>query len=63
MKWLKVDSKGNPIKPNSGWHIPNYISGDFKITNNNGKYVLAKNGETIGTFKTLKEAKAKAESI
>lgn len=64
MKWIKVDYKGEPIihKKNS-WNIPNYISGDFKITNDNGKYTLYNKGEKIGTYKTLKEAKAEAEKI
>lgn len=62
MKWLKVDRDGKPIAHNSGWHIPNYISGEYKITNNNGKYILTKNNIKIGEFKTLKEAKAKAEA-
>lgn len=62
MKWIKVDYKGDVIRPNTGWHLCNYKSGAFEIINAGGKYILKKDGDVIGTFKTLKAAKATAEA-
>lgn len=64
MKWVKVDHyTGKPIT-DKGWHICDYISGEYKaIVTDNGKWILTKNENEIGIFKTLKEAKAQAENI
>ena len=64
MKWVKIDHyTGKPIAHNSGWHIVDYVSGDFKIINDCGRYILTQNGNQINSFKTLKEAKAQAENV
>lgn len=64
MKWVKVDQyTGKPIPNKDGWHICDYISGDYKIISDNGKWILTKAGKTLGTYKTLKAAKAEAEKI
>lgn len=60
MKWTKVKKDGTSITTN-GWHICHYKCGEYMIINDYGKFVLTKNGNTIGTFKTLKIAKAMAE--
>lgn len=63
MKWTKVDQYTNqPVARNSGWHIVDYISGDYRIVSDNGKWILRKSDELIAVFKTLKEAKAYAEN-
>ena len=58
MKWIKVDHfTGKPITT-KGWHICDYISGDYKIiVNDNGKWTLTYKGNEVETFKTLKAAK------
>lgn len=62
MKWTKVDhTTHQPIARNSGWHIVDYISGDYVISDVYGRWVLRKNGKLIRVTKTLKEAKAIAE--
>ena len=62
MKWIKIDHyTGKPIS-DKGWHICDYIAGEYKaIVTENGKWILTKNVNTIGTFKTLKAAKSEAE--
>lgn len=67
LTWSKVDHFTNkPYKrDNSGdWHIVDYISGDFRISElPNGDRELTKGGRKLGIFKTLKAAKAYAETI
>ena len=65
MKWIKTDRyTGKPIAHNSGWHIVDYISGDFKITQlANRKMMLLLNGKNKGTFNTLRDAKSRAEEL
>ena len=65
MKWIKIDHyTGKPVAHNSGWHIVDYVSGDFKITQwENGKRMLWLNGKNKGTFNTLRDAKSRAEEI
>lgn len=62
MKWTKVDYKTlQPIKKNTGWHICSYISGNYIISDDCGRWILRESNELVGVFKTLKEAKARAE--
>jgi hypothetical protein len=64
MKWKKVDhNSGQEIAHNSGWHIPDYVSGNFRIINNSGSYTTTCNGHAVGTYNTLREAKARAEAL
>lgn len=68
MTWEKIDHfTGQPYKKNSksgAWNIVDYTSGDFRITElSNGDRELTKSGAKLGTFKTLKAAKAFAETI
>lgn len=67
MIWEKIDHfTGKPYKknPKSGaWFIVDYISGDYRISNMDGYWLLTKCGRiNLGKFKTLKAAKAFAES-
>lgn len=70
MKWIKIDQKtGEIAKRGCNSFMPHdYISGDYRIINNSFSirrlcWVLTRNGEVVGKFDTLKEAKSKAESI
>lgn len=68
MTWEKIDHfTGMPYKknPKSGaWHIVDYVSGDFRITELwDGNRELTRGGARLGTFKTLKAAKAFAETL
>lgn len=63
--WIKINHfTGEPYKrSNGGWQIVDYISGDMRISElPNGDRMLTKGKEIIGTYKTLKQAKAIAES-
>ena len=61
MKWIKVNhNTNNPIIPNSGWHICDYVCGEYRIINNDGNWILTKNGITVNQYKTLKAAKMAA---
>lgn len=69
MKWTKIDQRtGEPMKKGCNQFMPHdYVAGDFRIINKawmepNG-WILTCNGTEIGRFKTLKEAKAKAEGL
>ena len=63
MKWIKIDQyTGKPIANNNGWHICDYICGDYRIISDNGRWILTKAEIKIGTFKTLKAAKTQAEA-
>lgn len=66
--WQKIDHfTGQPYKKNNAsgaWHIVDYIADDLRITEqSNGDRVLTKDGELVATFKTLKAAKAFAETL
>lgn len=68
MKWTKIDQRtGEPMEKTVNSFMPHdYISGSYKIINNSFferklAWVLTKNGEEIGRYNTLKEAKARAE--
>ena len=62
MKWTKIDHYTNkPIEKNTGWHICDYVCGEYKIINDDGSWTLEKNRTKINTFKTLKAAKEAAE--
>lgn len=68
INWEKINAfTGEPYKknPKSGsWFIVDYISGDMRIWEMpNGDRQLTKGGTVVGTFKTLKAAKAFAETI
>lgn len=68
MEWIKVDHFTNePYKknPKSGaWFIVDYVCGDIRISEMpNGDRMVTKGGKEFGTFKTLKAAKAFAETI
>lgn len=68
MEWVKIDHfTGEPYKknPRSGsWNIVDYMSGDYRITElPDGKRELTKGSKKLGQFKTLKAAKAFAETI
>lgn len=68
MEWSKVHFGTNePYKknPKSGaWFIIDYICEDMRISMMpNGDWILTKSGEKLGRFKTLKSAKAFAETI
>lgn len=63
MKWVKVDHFTGKAIDDKGWHICDYIAGEYKATvTDNGRWILTKNGIEIGKFKTLKAAKTEAES-
>ena len=62
MKWLKIDHFSEKPITSKGWHICDYISGDFKIIDNGGKWILTYKGDEKGTFRTLKAAKIAAET-
>lgn len=68
MKWIKVDQRtGEPVKRTGGQFMQHdYVSGNFKIINNSFMerklaWVLTCNGNEVGRFDTLKQAKASAE--
>ena len=68
MEWKKVDHfTGKEYKkaPNDGsWHIIDYVCGDIMIAELfDGKREVSKDGKVVGTFRTLKAAKAFAESL
>ena len=69
MKWTKVDQKtGKPMKNGNSFCPHDYVSGCFKIINNDWLvrkqgWILQANGNEIGRFDTLKEAKARAEAV
>ena len=68
IKWEKIDHfTGEPYKknPKSGnWNVVDYIAGELRITElSNGDRLLTKGGKEVGTFKTLKAAKAYAETL
>ena len=68
MNWMKVDhftGEEYKKKPNDGsWHIIDYVSGDLMIEELfDGKREVSKNGKVVGVFRTLKAAKAFAETI
>lgn len=68
MNWAKIDHfTGQPYKknPKSGaWYIVDYICDDYRISElPNGDRELTKGGVKLGTFKTVKAAKAFAENI
>ena len=68
MTWEKIDHfTGQPYKKNTksgSWYIVDYIAEDFRITElPNGDRELTKSVAKLGTFKTLKAAKAFAETI
>lgn len=68
MKWIKVDQRtGEPVK-STGYNFTqhDYVSGNYKIINRSfferkGAWTLTENGEEIGRYDTLKQAKASAE--
>ena len=68
MKWIKVDQRtGEPMKRSQNQFEPHdYVSGKYKIINKSfierkGAWILTENGEEIGRYDTLKQAKATAE--
>lgn len=68
INWEKINHFTNePYKKDTksgAWHIVDYISGDLRITElPNGYRELTKGDKKIGTFKTLKAAKAFAETL
>ena len=70
MKWIKIDQKtGEPIKRCCNSFMPHdYIADNFRIINNSWSdtksgWILTKDGEELGRFNTLKEAKAKSEEM
>lgn len=68
INWEKIDHfTGEPYKknPRSGsWNIVDYLAGDIRISElPNGYREVTKSGKSLGTFKTLKAAKAFAETI
>ena len=66
MKWTRVDHyTQEPIKREANsWHIVDYISEDFRICDDCGRWILRlrDTDELIKVCKTLKEAKAIAEA-
>ena len=69
MKWTKIDQKtGEPMKKGCNQFMPHdYVSEDFRIINNEWResrngWILTRNGEEVGRFNTLKEAKMAAEA-
>lgn len=70
MKWTKVNQKtGEPVK-RTGYNFMqhDYVSGNFKIINNSFMerklaWVLTCNGNEVGRFDTLKQAKERAEAV
>lgn len=70
MKWTKIDKRtGEPMKRGCNQLMAHdYIAGYFRIINNSWietklGWILTKDGEEIGRFNTLKQAKAKAEEL
>ena len=68
INWEKIDHfTGEPYKknPKSGsWNIVDYVSGNIRISElPKGNREVTKNGERICEFKTLKSAKAFAETL
>ena len=70
MKWTKIDQRtGEVVKRGCGSFEPHdYICGAFRIINNEWKerklgWHLTCNGNEIGRFNTLKEAKTRAEEL
>lgn len=65
--WKKIDHfTGEPYKknPKSGaWHIVDYIDGNVRISNMSDRWSVTESGNELGSFKTLKAAKAFAETI
>ena len=70
MKWEKIDQRtGEIVKRGCGsFETHDYVSGRFRIINNEWKerklgWILTCNGNEVGRFNTLKEAKARAEEV
>ena len=68
IKWQKVDHfTGQPYKKDNksgDWHIIDYVADDLRISEQpNGDRLLIKNGAPLKQFKTLKDAKAYAETL
>lgn len=70
MKWTKIYQRtGEPMKKGCNQLMAHdYIAGNFRIINNAWKenklgWILTKDGEEIGRFNTLKQAKEKAEEV
>ena len=70
MKWTKIDQRtGEPMKRSVNQLMAHdYIAGDFRIINNAWKerkqgWILTCNGNEIGRFDSLKQAKARAEEL
>lgn len=65
--WEKIDHfTGEPYKKknNGSWQIVDYISGCIRISElPNGHREVTKSGQYLGEFKTLKSAKAFAETL
>ena len=68
MKWTKVNQRTGEIfkRGCNSFEPHDYISEKFRIINNEWKetklgWILTRDGEEVGRFNTLKEAKAKAE--
>lgn len=67
MNWEKIDHfTGAPYKKNpkcGDWHVVDYVSGEYRISNMDGYWLLTKDGISVKKFATLKAAKAFAETI
>lgn len=69
MKWTKVDKRtGEPMKNGASFEPHDYVSGNFKIINNEFierklGWILTKDGEEVKRFNRLKEAKLYAEEL
>lgn len=69
MKWTKINPITNePVKRGvNGFFENDYISENFRIINKSWSekmgWILTCNGHEIGRFKTLKEAKARADGL
>ena len=67
MIWEKIDHfTGKPYKKNpksGGWYIVDYVCGNIRVSNMSDHWMVTIGKENLGKFKTLKAAKAFAETI